>query len=103
MTTRTRKPKTRSMKYDALVGTLALTVDGKEAGSYWLDSRRVANGVVVRLTKFVACRTANDAAHYDVLIGSKGERRCSCRGFCKWKHCKHVDSVAALVAAGKLS
>ena len=30
------------------------------------------------------------------------QHRCECRGFARWKHCKHVDAVATLVGNGWL-
>jgi hypothetical protein len=46
--------------------------------------------------------TADPAAEpYDVLIaGPGGHDSCDCRGFQRHGHCKHRDSVAALVEAG---
>lgn len=101
-----RKPKVRSMRYDALVGTLYLTVDGKDAGSYWLDRLDAGEpgAVAVRLTKFVADRKEGEPENYDVRVGRLSAlRSCECKGFCRHGHCKHSDALAALVAAGKLS
>lgn len=98
-----RKPKTRSMRYDALVGTLTLTVNGKPAGTYWVDRLEAPAGcVAVRLTKFVAFRKAGEPDSYEVLVGP-AERQCCCKGFSAHGHCKHGDSLAALVARGDLS
>jgi hypothetical protein len=40
---------------------------------------------------------------YDVLLDHKhGFHSCECKGFLRWHHCKHIDSLLALTKAGKL-
>src|SRR5262245_38820126 len=101
---KSRKTKSRSARYDALVGVLYLTVDGKDAGSYWLDRLYPdqAGAAAVRLTKFAADLQGGGPDHYDVMVCGP-EKSCECMGFLRHGHCKHSDSLAALVAAGKLS
>jgi hypothetical protein len=38
---------------------------------------------------------------YDVLLNGE-HSSCECKGFLRHGHCKHVDGLQALVAAGKL-
>lgn len=39
---------------------------------------------------------------YEVFLGHAGSAHCNCTGFGRWGSCKHVDALAALVAAGHL-
>jgi hypothetical protein len=38
---------------------------------------------------------------YHVLLDGR-ESTCECKGFLRWSHCKHLESLHALLAAGKL-
>jgi hypothetical protein len=38
---------------------------------------------------------------YDVLLNGDASL-CSCRGFTRWGHCRHIESLAALCVAGRL-
>lgn len=38
---------------------------------------------------------------YEVFVGST-ERICCCRGFERFGHCKHCDTLAALIADGQI-
>jgi hypothetical protein len=38
---------------------------------------------------------------YDLEVGG-GHRSCECKGFLRWGHCKHVDSVQSLITSGAL-
>jgi hypothetical protein len=39
---------------------------------------------------------------YYVLLGSAADDGCTCKGYQRWSHCKHLDGLAALIAAGRL-
>jgi hypothetical protein len=56
-------------------------------------------GRAFRLVK-VAGGSDREADHYDVLIDPHGHDICECRGFLRHGHCKHVDSIRALLAVG---
>jgi hypothetical protein len=78
-------------------GVVKITV-GKETAAYFITLLEADFGRAVRLEKI---DPTGAAEKYDVhLDGDK--RSCECKGFLRWSHCKHVDGVAALVAAGKL-
>jgi hypothetical protein len=38
---------------------------------------------------------------YDVLLDG-ARSTCECKGFLRWGHCKHLESIEGLKAAGKL-
>lgn len=43
-----------------------------------------------------------EESSYDVLVDGRNSI-CECKGFNRWGHCKHVEALTALVAAGKLA
>ena len=73
----------------------------EEHFDYWLRSiPGSANGF--RLEKVNPVPAEGEPDHYDVLLD--GERStCECQGFLRWGHCKHVESLLALIKCGKLS
>lgn len=42
-----------------------------------------------------------DAANYDVLLSADGNA-CDCRGYTRWKHCKHLEAVLKLRELGRI-
>lgn len=42
------------------------------------------------------------AESYGVFCGANGARLCDCKGFERWRNCKHTDAIEALVANGQL-
>jgi hypothetical protein len=46
-------------------------------------------------------RKAGAAEPYHVLL-AEDDRRCECKGFLAHGHCRHVEGLQALLAAGKL-
>lgn len=63
----TQSKQTRTMNYNRTVGALYLTVNGKEAGAYWVDAaRHELNSAVrvVRLEKFAATKRPGAADRY---------------------------------------
>jgi hypothetical protein len=82
------------------VRPLLLTV-GKNRFGYYVFPLASDFGRAFRLVKF-ACDVEPDGPDsYDVLLD--GQRStCECMGFLWHFHCKHVDSIAALVEGGAL-
>jgi hypothetical protein len=39
---------------------------------------------------------------YGIRVHTQADRNCDCLGFSQWHHCRHVESFAALIEAGKL-
>lgn len=95
-----KKPKQRSLSYNAQVGSLHLKVDGKETG-YWLDAQQHDFGPSFRCYRVSKIAKPEDET-YDVTIGPDSAS-CECLGFLRWSRCKHVDSLRALLTLKKLS
>ena len=76
-------------------GTRTLTLRvGKQATDYDLLEVGADGGRGYELTKA-------DGTVYHVCVDGLASC-CDCRGFDRWGRCKHVDSLAALVRAGRL-
>src|SRR5262245_45236552 len=82
---------------------LTLHVGGKEC-DYWLRVVPSNFGEAFQLTKIIP--TGNGPAElgevYFVLFESEFSASCECKGFLRWGHCKHLDSLKALRLAGKV-
>lgn len=78
---------------------LALTV-GKETTFYKLETLLADAGQGFRLVK--ADKGDGPGEEYDVLLFGR-QSSCECKGFLRHHHCKHLESLAALNQAGKLS
>jgi hypothetical protein len=98
--TKNRRPQTRTAKLMQLgnVEVLALTT-GKETVFYRLESLLADAGRGFRLVK--ADRGNGPEETYDVLLDGQFST-CECKGFLRWNHCKHVESLSALCEVGKL-
>src|SRR5262249_55988545 len=103
-TTRTRKPVERRCRLSNPVNgcfAVELTV-GKSRTAYYCEPLASDFGRCFRLTN---CSTTPgtdaEADHYDVCLDGPGSD-CGCKGFLRHGHCKHLDGLHALVAAGKL-
>jgi hypothetical protein len=44
----------------------------------------------------------SDEHSHDVLIENEQGGSCSCKGFAAYGHCRHLDALRSLLAAGKL-
>jgi hypothetical protein len=100
-TTATRPPRQRKkpQRFCSLTraeeGTRTLTLRvGKKADAYDLHEIAADYGKGLELTK-------SDGAVYHVNLDGLASS-CDCPGHTRHGHCKHVDSLAALAAAGKL-
>lgn len=103
MTTTTKRPRkvpARTAKLLLLgsVQVLALTT-GKDTTFYRLETLLADAGRGFRLVK--ADRGDGPGEEYDCLLDGE-QSVCDCKGFSKWGHCKHVESLDALVTAGKV-
>src|SRR5262249_9805945 len=75
---------------------------GEESRAYALVTLKSDFGDAFRLTK--ADDGDGHAEEYDVLLDMEHKfHTCECRGFLRWQHCKHVDSLLALVQSGRLA
>jgi hypothetical protein len=102
----TRKKSARSARlYPG--GSLLLTVGKKQFG-YHLDALEHQLGRdarCYRLRKFAADVKPGETDHYDVVLtpGWNEGCQCECKGYLRHRHCKHIESLLALHAAGKLA
>ena len=102
-TTKSRKttkqqPRIAKLMQLGNVQVLALTC-GKETTFYQLETLLADAGKGFRLVK-ADCGNGPEET-YDVHLD--GQRStCECKGFLRWNHCKHVESLTALSAAGKV-
>lgn len=62
------------------------------------------DGRAVHLAKVAGSPGSDpEAGGYDLFVARNGQdRRCCCRGFDRHGHCKHVDTVVALIQNGWL-
>jgi hypothetical protein len=105
-TKKPRKPRPKPERFIRLVvaptfepGRVVITV-GKESTDYTLERLDSPLGNAFRLTKCGLVPDGEEPA-YNVLLSANGNR-CDCKGFARWDRCKHADSLAVLVANGRL-
>src|SRR5262245_17724673 len=100
-TTKTRKPQARSVRLMQVGGAQVLAITkGKDVTFYGLVELDHGFGqAAFRLSK--ANRGNGPGEEYDVLIDG-ARSSCECLGFLSHRHCKHLESIDALVKAGSL-
>ncbi len=101
---KTRKP-ARKPQRSATLGTMSngkillwLSEDGEVKNGYTLTALPSDFGVAFRLGK---ADVGGCSEEYDVLLNGR-ETSCTCKGNTYCGHCKHVEALQALTAAGKL-
>src|SRR5262245_13197450 len=102
---RQRKPRQKPARFVRLCvrpdgsapGVVRLTV-GKEQADYMLTPIPADFGRGFKLEKI---GLEGNGETYHVNLGGDGGT-CECKGWLRWGHCKHVDGLAALIAAGRL-
>jgi hypothetical protein len=108
-TTTTTKTRTRTKKTTERHCTLTTLTNGRvclwlttgnEVRAYILTELKTDFGLGFRLGK--ADNGDGQMDEYDVLIDGR-KSQCECKGFLRWGHCKHCESLVALLSAGKLS
>ena len=73
------------------------------SGSYHVQRLPSDFGACFRLAKFRRDRQGGQPDAYDVLVDlDEGRHSCECLGWLVHGHCKHVESLAALLNAGRL-
>jgi hypothetical protein len=103
--TRQRKPRPKPARSIRLcvrpdgdtTGVVRITV-GKQAADYFVTELPADFGRGFRVEKIGLDCT--EAAYHVNVNGA--ERTCECQGYLRHQHCKHVDGLAALIAAGRL-
>lgn len=105
----TRKPEPRHLNISKPVNgnyALSLTIgEGEKAKRfcYFLEPIAADFGLAFRFVKFTNEVEEGEPAEYAVNIDLQhGHHSCECKGFMRWNHCKHVESLLALVNAGKI-
>ncbi len=105
-------PATKSSRHGAIRWTPA--DDGPAAGTLTIDTDRAR--VDYAVTEFptgwdgrgfhfekTGAGTDADEAGYDVFVArNRQDRMCSCKGFTRHGHCKHVSAALALIENGWL-
>ena len=96
-----RKPQPHMARLHQLPSGLVLGLTtGKDTTFYGLTPLDHGFGqAAFRLSK--AERGGVPGEVYDVLLDG-ARSSCDCQGFLRWHHCKHVEGLESLVAAGKL-
>jgi hypothetical protein len=98
--TKARKPQPRSARLMKLGAGLVLALTtGKDTVFYRLETLLAAAGRGFRLVK--ADRGDGPGEQYDVLLDGR-RSSCECKGYLRWGHCKHLESLTALTSAGKI-
>ena len=86
--------------------SLLRVVEGKDADLYHLERVPCEFGLGFLVAKVLLADElgVEHAEPYQTLVDVTAEQRhsCSCKGFGRWNHCRHVEAVAALHRAGKL-
>lgn len=101
---KSRKPRPKTQRSASLTvmthGKLCLWIaeDGEIVNSYVLTPLASDFGTAYRLGKATIDGCSDD---YDVLLHGR-ETSCTCPGHTYRSKCKHVDSLLALISAGKL-
>ena len=86
---------------DGLASGVVRIVVGAASTYYALrEIRSDVGGRAFELTKLGP--EADGEVYHVLLTGNARTDTCTCKGFCRWSKCKHRDSLAALVAAGRL-
>jgi hypothetical protein len=70
---------------------------GNQSFHYWLAEVASDFGRAFRLTKW----SSEGSGEYDILLDGI-QSQCECKGWLRWGHCKHVESLSALVNHGRI-
>ncbi len=86
----------------ALLLTIGTGEKAKRFG-YYVDRIPSDFGIAFHFTKFHIDRVEGEPSEYDVLIDlHRGDHSCTCKGNTYCGHCKHVESILALIKSGKI-
>jgi hypothetical protein len=109
---RNRKPRSKPERHVTLgtptngVYALHMTIGtGEKAKHFGYYVRRIPAdfGLAFRFEKFETEQVEGEPSDYDVLIDpERGYHSCTCKGGTFHGHCKHAESVLALIQSGKI-
>ena len=72
---------------------------GKATDTYHVHPKPSDFGVAFDVEKM----SGKEPATYQTLLDpAEGKHTCTCKGFCRWGHCRHTEGLMALRNAGKL-
>jgi hypothetical protein len=98
---RTRKPANRTARVQRLGNLLVLWItEGKKIDAYKMTPIPADFGVGIELQKADQGHGTNEA--YQVNVNGR-DSLCCCKGFEHHGHCRHVESLTALIAGGQLA
>lgn len=111
-TTKTRKPRPKPERHVTLgaatngVYALHITIGtGEKAKHFGYYVRRIPAdfGLAFRFEKFQTEKVEGEDSEYDVNIElESGRHSCTCKGGTFHGHCKHAESIVALIQSGKI-
>jgi hypothetical protein len=93
------KPERRVHLYDGFPMLLEMTI-GPLSYSYWLTPIPADFGLGFEVRKLIGDGGDVYHAHIDT---EAGHHSCTCKGGTYHGHCKHVESIVALIRSGKIS
>jgi hypothetical protein len=85
---------------------IAMTIGYGETAkqfNYFVESIPADFGLGFHFEKFIHQQVEGEPSEYDVNIDlQRGSHSCTCKGNTYCGHCKHVESVLALIKSGKI-
>jgi hypothetical protein len=86
----------------AMLLTIGTGEKAKRFG-YYIDPIPADFGLAFHLEKFAIDKAEGEPSEYDVNLDlQRGSHSCTCKGNTYCGHCKHVESVLALIKSGKI-
>lgn len=99
------KSRNRSARLSGDGRDLHLFEDGQPIGSYWLHQIPCdLEGKGWQVDKFPCdCKPGEPVTYHVMISADASHSTCECKGFLVHGHCKHIDSLTALMASGRIS
>ena len=101
-TQRKRNARLLAWLEDLKAGVVRITEEGKPDDHYHLAEIPSDFGRGFSLEKMTDGNPLTCETPYAVCIDGT-RSTCECKGFLRWRHCRHVEALTALLEAGKLA